>query len=107
MGNNRGQSLVIFVLFLPIVVILLSALFDLGNDLINNAKIEYEIKDTIKYGLNHIEEENVKDKLETLLEKNIDEKGNVDIDNEVIKISIKDKVYTGYKENNKIVIKEG
>lgn len=104
MGNNKGQSLVIFVLFLPIVVILLNALFDLGNDLVDNVKTEYEIKDTIKYGLNHIDEEDIENKLKVLLKENIKEDTNINIKNKVIKISIKDKVYTGYKENNKIVI---
>lgn len=77
MKNNKGQVLILFVFFLPIVVFLIIMVINYG--LLSNQKLELEnnIKSTIEYGLklkiadNMIPNIEIKSKLEQLLEKNI------------------------------------
>lgn len=120
--DNKGQSLVIFVLLLPIIFIILSIIWELGNMQFQISQYESTIKDTIKYGLNHQNLENLKEKLDNLMSKNTDGNYQIEIKNEIIKINLKtnyqsiyseilhfsniDITYIGYKENNKIIIKK-
>ena len=118
--NNKGQSLVIFVLILPILLLLFALIFELGNYGLTINKYEKEIKEVIKYGLNNIESIN-EEKLTNLLKQNINGKINVEISNKVIKVNVKEKydnlfnfnnkfdidiTYIGYIENNKQIIKK-
>lgn len=119
--NNKGQSLVIFILLLPVIFILITGLWEIGNLSITQNRYKREIQDTIKYGLNHIEEENIEEKLLNLLNTNLEGTKDVRIENEEIEITVeyqynsiykailKNKQtiklnYIGYKENEKIVI---
>ncbi|MDD6323087.1 MAG: hypothetical protein PUA73_00520 [Bacilli bacterium] len=120
--DNKGQSLVIFVLLLPIIFIILSIIWELGNMQLQISQYENAIKDTIKYGLNHQNLENLKEKLDNLMSKNTDGNYQIETKNEIIKINLKtnyqsiyseilhfsniDITYIGYKENNKIIIKK-
>ena len=52
--DNKGQSLVIFVLLLPIIFIILSIIWELGNMQLQISQYENAIKDNIKYGLSII-----------------------------------------------------
>ena len=118
--NNKGQSLVIFVLILPILLLLFALIFELGNYGLTINKYEKEIKEVIKYGLNNIESIN-EEKLTNLLKQNINGKISVEISNKVIKVNVKEKydnlfnfnkkfdidiTYVGYIENNKQIIKK-
>ena len=105
--NSRGQSLVVFILILPVLFILISFTYKLSEATVYKIKCENEIKDVIKYGLNHIEEENLNEKLKTLLDLNIDGDKEIIIENGVITVSVKNKsnlTFTGHKENDKIII---
>lgn len=87
--NNKGQSLVVFILFLPIIFLMMAIIYDLGSLEITKQKTENEIKSAINYGLNNLEEENLKQNLETLLDKNIDGLKTITIDSASIKINVK------------------
>lgn len=117
--NNKGQSLVAFILLLPVILLFMTSLWEIGDASVTKAKYENEIKSTIKYGLNHLEEENIREKIENLI---FDLKGPKIITIEENKIAIKYEYsyqifnnkkqikisYIGYKENDKIIIeKEG
>ena len=122
MVNNKGQTLVIFVLVLPILLLLIALIWEIGNLQITINKYETAIKDTIEYGLNHQEENNLALILTNLLKANV--KGDINIEiNNYIKINVKQKynalynsifnnkfdidlTYIGYKENNQIIIKK-
>ena len=87
--KNKGQTLVIFILILPILLLLLALIFEIGALHITKIKYENAIKDAIEYGLTH-QEENMPQKLESLLKANI--KGNINIEiNNYIKINVKQK----------------
>ena len=121
--NNKGQALVAFVLLLPIVFLLFAIIFDLGSLEISKQKYESEVKDTIKYGLNHLNDKNLNETLKTMLDINVQGNSKIEISENKISINIQTKyksifpnilkkdydiniTYHGYKENNKIKIKK-
>ena len=110
--NNKGQTLVTFVLIIPLIIILFIMTLDFGNMLIQKRKAENSIKSTIKYGLKNIEKENLEKNLENLLKENLD---NNKIDNLKIEIKEKeisvtlnihyDKIFKDFLYDNKIELK--
>jgi len=119
--NNKGQTLVLFILLLPLIFLLTAVIYDLGTLSITKHKIENEIKTSIKYGLNNIEDKNIHNKINNMLDKNIDGTKAITITDKTIKIKvedtkesifpniIKDKydikiTYNGYIDNGKIKI---
>ena len=69
--NNKGQSLVIFVLILPLILALMGICIDIGIINSEKRKIENNVKSTITYGLNNIEDKNINNKMRKLLVKYI------------------------------------
>ena len=51
MLNNRGQSLVLFILIIPILLGIMALVIDVGNALIKKNEIENAIEFVIDYGL--------------------------------------------------------
>ena len=121
--GNKGQTLVIFVLILPILLLLFALIWEVGNLGLTINKYETEIKDTIEYGLNHLDNENLEEVLTNLLKANLDGDISVEINNQVIKVNVKQKydalfnnllnnrfdidlTYNGYIENEKLIIQK-
>ena len=123
--NRNGQVLVSFLLILPLLLIILVFVVDMGLMKVNERKVEHVIKEAITYELksSEISDSRVNDYIKNNLSDIKDVNIVVGIDN--IKVSvrvykksifnslIKNKNYTisksyyGYKENDKIkVIKE-
>ena len=113
--NNKGQVLVIFVIILPIFLILLTLLIDLGLMSIEKRKIENNTYDAILYYLENKDDKNIEEKTKKLLKENIN-----DIDIEIndlldyIEIKVKKQyknilndeiivIYKGIKEDNRII----
>ena len=119
--NSRGQTLVIFVIILPILLIMLTLVIDLGFMYIEKRNIENNVYDSVKYYLENIDEENINDKVNKLLHKNIkdidkliinDEESYVEIKVSKVRKSIYSIItndtetsvnYKGYKENKRII----
>ena len=121
--NDKGQSLVIFVILLPVILLLMAGIVDIGNFLVEKNSYENEVKSTINYGMKHLDEENIAQKLNDLLDSNIEGKKQINIENETIKIRVNattkslfsdiidfdyqiDISYIGYMDNDKIIIKK-
>lgn len=121
--NDKGQSLVIFVILLPVILLLMAGIVDIGNFLVEKNSYENEVKSTINYGMKHLDEENIVQKLNDLLDSNIEGKKQISIENETIKIKVNattkslfsdiidfdyqiDISYIGYMDNDKIIIKK-
>ncbi len=118
--NNKGQSLVTVVLLLPLVILIIAAVFDIGNIMITQNKYENEIKNTIQYGLKNSKEPDIEQKIQTLLASNLKGFKEITVDENFIKIHVKDKrnglfstiskkqdidiTYHGTIENGKIII---
>ena len=122
MMNNKGQTLVIFVLILPLIILTTYVLLTKGNMYYQKRLLENNIKSSLNYGLDHIDEENIEIKVNELIKKNIEAEIIVTIENNFLIIKgiieipeLQEKIgfnnleitYKGYKENNKnILIKE-
>ncbi len=120
--NNKGQSLIVFVLLLPIMFLLMAIVYDLGSVELKKQKYENAIKDAITYGLKNKEGDTYQ-KLSSLLEKNIDGQKNISIEENKITIEVTKKepsiftniiknyydidiTYTGHLEGEKIIIRK-
>ena len=126
--NNKGQALVIFVIFVPVFILL-------GTFIVDTSYFRYEKKKldelnimALKYGVNHIDE-NTETNMIDLINKNDNEiyDYSININSEEEKISldiIKKKKgffgrvlnkdlyeikssYVGYKDNDKVIINRG
>lgn len=120
--NNRGQSLVLFILIIPILIGIITLVCDCGR--VYLCKIEQENISAIalEYGL---EEDISLDKVNTILSLNLsDSNYSVTEDNDKISINVKSEVkgifsrlfgflkfdvvttIRGYRENDKVVIEK-
>lgn len=118
--NNKGQTLVLFVLILPIIIFIMLLVIDVSNMFITKQELNNINKIVLNYGLDIIEEENIDRKLEELINKNISvNEHTIRIDNGIIEIEIKKNIqgivtkkkiyevkstYKGYIEEDKKVI---
>ena len=78
MLNNKGQSLVIFVLAIPILLGIMALVIDIGNVIYYKNDIDNVIKIVIDYGLDHIDDFDVVDDM-----KNLGKLNNNDINMEI------------------------
>lgn len=116
--NNKGQSLVTFVLVIPIAVLIFMMIYDIGSMVLLKSELNNINYLAIDYGLSNINEEDVNEKIKSLIVKNKSKIDNISInieDNKIYiiledsidtKISLKKifKVkssYVGYLENDK------
>ena len=92
MLNNKGQSLVLFVVVLPILMLILILVIDIGNIVLLKQELKTISNIVLDYGLENIEKDNIDNELETLVKLNKN-----DIDS--VNIYIKDnKIYVDLKE---------
>lgn len=72
MKNNHGQVLVLFILLLPIFLLLLAIVIDLGLLYYEDKKLENTVKESVSYGLKHQSDVDIEEKIKNLAHKNID-----------------------------------
>ena len=120
--NNKGQSLVMFILILPVIILVLVLVVDVGNAIYIKNKLDNVNYLVMDYALDNKNSSNLSEEVITLVNKNMDGISFINIDNEsdyiyisvTKKISgiISDKVivseaiskYKGYiKEDKKII----
>lgn len=120
--NNKGQSLVLFILVIPILLGIIVLVIDVGSAINEKNKINNTIEMIVGYGL---EENYNKDEIEELINYNLKESSYVvKIDNNIITIKVEEYVdgifsnildidgfkiiseYMGYIENEKKVIEK-
>ena len=120
--NNKGQSLVLFILVIPILLGMIVLVIDFGNTIYQKNKIDNVIEMLIEYGL---EEKYDKEQLEKLIDYNLDNNDYlIKIENDVIFIKVDSYVkgiisnildidgfeviseYKGYMKNDKKVIEK-
>lgn len=120
--NNKGQSLVMFILILPIILLVFTLVFDVGNAIISRQELDNINYLTIEYGLEHINEEELENRLIEMINTNDStlKEISVLVKNNKIKVTIKKNIngilakkieileikseYEGYVENNKKII---
>lgn len=120
--NNKGQSLVMFVLIVPILFLVIVLVFDVGNALIEKQELDNINYLTIEYGLEHMNEIEIEPKMKNIITKNNNKIKDIDIiiEEDKIKLTIKKNIngifiknlnlvkieskYTGYIKDGKKVI---
>lgn len=120
MLNNKGQSLILFIVVLPILLLILVLVIDVGKTIVLKQELDNINKLVLDYGLDNIEKENLKDELVDMVNLNNNEINivNINIENEkiyvelnlgvngvlsgLVNISVFDinSSYVGYIENN-------
>lgn len=102
MPRSKGQVLVSFILMIPVILLTLALVIDLGLYGVEKRKIDNTVKDAVKYGLDNIKESDTSNYIKALLMKNIDgitdNNINIKIDNNYVSV----KVIKMYKAKFKI-----
>jgi Flp pilus assembly protein TadG len=92
MQDNKGQVLVAFILLIPVFLMLLALIVDVGFLYVEKRKTDNVIKDTINYGLDNLnlQEGTLQTKLTKLINSNLDDvqRLNIQIDTNSIEINI-------------------
>ena len=71
--NNKGQTLVTFIIILPILLIILALVIDLGFLYMEKRNIDNNVYDSVEYYLNNISDKKIEEKTKKMLNKNIDD----------------------------------
>lgn len=120
--NSNGQTLVLFVVIMPILSIMFIFLFQLGSINLDKKKVTDTIKEALNYGVNNLDSEllvtnvknmiisNDKEILEEDIVVTIEDSGlNIKVIKEYDKMLINDKIvfnYTGKLVGNKLEVIE-
>lgn len=120
--NSNGQTLVLFVVIMPILSVMFIFLFQLGSINLDKKKVTDTIKEALNYGVNNLDSEllvtNVKNMIisndKEILEENIvvtieDSGLSIKVIKEYDKMLISDKIvfnYTGKLVGNKLEVIE-
>ena len=97
MFNNKGQSLVLFVIVIPILLFILILVIDIGKVINLKQELNNINKIVLDYGIDKIDEENLEVELTELVKLN---------NNEIDKIDIKlddDKIYLNISCNMDLI----
>lgn len=90
--DNKGQTLVTFVLILPIILLILLCVIDYGLVSIQKHEATSSIKDSITYALKNSNSDNIEEKMKNLIYKNIDENKikslDISINNQTVSIKM-------------------
>ena len=124
--NNKGQSLISFVLIIPIVLLILFMVYDIGNMVSLKEELDSINYLVINYGLDKIDAPDLSNKLDQMVKKNKDSIDTVliSISDGRIALSLEDRIenkfsliskmhfitvksdYIGYIENDKKIIRK-
>jgi hypothetical protein len=121
--NNKGQTLVLFVILIPVLLLVFVCFYQIGSIGLDKRKIEDSIETALEYGVDHIDSELLYVSMrEIITESNNGVRdNNIDIDvlGDEITIVVKKKYkvafivdeekvysYTGKKVNDKVEIVE-
>ena len=103
MLNNKGQVLVVFVILLPIFLIILTGLVDIGLLNLEIKKLNTNTYDAVEYYLDNYDNEDVLDNTKALLNKNLKDI-NITIDDTDNIVTIK--VVKNYKSIYSVISKK-
>lgn len=106
--NNKGQTLVLFLILFPIFLILFLTFYQVGIMTLDKKKFETSIQDAIKYGLNNMDDLSLNEQIiEIITTENINlkpENIKIDTDNEEITITVKKKYLISFITSDNLEI---
>lgn len=85
--NNKGQTLVLFVMLLPIMLLLMILVFDVGKFIYSKQELNHISSMVVSYGMEHYDEDDIENELVELVLLNCDDVRNVSVsasDDEVL-----------------------
>lgn len=87
--NNKGQSLVMFIIIIPIILLIFTLVYDVGTAIYEKNRLSNTNYMTITYALDNIEKINENDLIEVIM-KNTDDLSNISvtIEDNTVNISI-------------------
>ena len=92
--DNRGQSLVMFVVIVPLLLLVLAMVVDIGNLVNNKIEINSVNKLAISYGIDNIDKDNIENEIKDIINKNYKNIDDIKISIQDEKISIDLKCYS-------------
>ncbi len=104
--NKKGQVLVAFIIMMPLILMLIVNIIDIGLYGVEKRKIDDSVKSSVRYGLKNISDENIENKIHALLIKNIDGINdndiNITVSNNYVKVKVNKKYKPLFKLNNSL-----
>lgn len=87
--NNKGQSLVMFIVLIPIVILIMTLIFDIGGAIYEKNRLSNVNYMAVDYGLDNIDTINENDLIELIM-KNVKDLNSISvlIDNDTINIKL-------------------
>ena len=79
MLNNKGQSLVLFVIIIPILIFILILVIDIGKAINLKQELNNINKIVLDYGLDNLDQDNLEEELTELVKLNNNEIDKIDI----------------------------
>ena len=94
--NNKGQSLILFVLMIPLIFLILVLVYDVGSMVLLKLELDNINKLALDYGITNISNDDITDELKEMIEKNKSDINSIDVtlDDEKIYITLKDSIET-------------
>ena len=86
--NNRGQTLALFVILLPVLLLLLVLIIDIGKVIVEKLELNNINQIVLEYGLDNVEKENIYDEMLELVRLNKNDVDVIDINITSDKISL-------------------
>lgn len=77
--NNKGQTLVLFVMLLPIMLLVMVLVFDIGKSIVEKQKLDNISFMIVSYGIEHSKDDNIEDTLKELVTLNYKDVTDVEI----------------------------
>ena len=77
--DNKGQTLVLFVLLIPVMIIVMILVIDMGNLFNEKKKLDNIGKIATRYGLEHYSDSNIENDIINLVKENDNDIINIDI----------------------------
>ena len=77
--NNRGQTLVLFVMLLPIMLLVMVLVFDIGKSIVEKQKLDNISFMIVSYGIEHSKDDNIEDTLKELVTLNYKDATDVEV----------------------------
>lgn len=91
--NNKGQTLVMFIVIIPILISIMVLVIDLGSAFAKKQELNNVNKLVIEYGLDNLEEENLESDLTSYITMNAKDLSNVKVIVENNTINVTTKAY--------------
>ena len=105
--NNRGQTLVLFVILIPALIFLFICFYQIGTIKIEEKRIKEGIKEALEYGVNNLESEILYTHIEEIIMSNDSDIKDSDIEiyivGEGLNIKVK-KEYETYILDDEVVL---